>query len=99
MNSGDLVISYAGLQSASNDYALAAEQFSTATDKMIEVLTKTEEVWKDASSAEWQSKITKAKTTFIDVAAKLKNNSAVLTSINNAVNTSSGNVQTAVSNM
>ena len=94
MNSGDLVISYAGLQSASNDYALAAEQFSTATDKMIEVLTKT-----DASSAEWQSKITKAKTTFIDVAAKLKNNSAVLTSINNAVNTSSGNVQTAVSNM
>ena len=78
---------------------MASTQFSDATDKMIEALTKTEDIWKDASSVEWQAKITKAKTTFINVAAKLKNNAAVLTSINDAVNTSSGNVQTAVTNM
>ncbi len=99
MNSEDLVISYTGLQSASSDYDSAAGQFSAATEKMIEALIKTEEVWKDASSADWQEKITKAKATFIAVSEKLKNNAAVLKSINDAVNISSGNVQTAVSRM
>ncbi len=96
---GDLVISYAGLQSASTDYSSASTEFGEATKKMIDALVETENNWKDASSAEWQSKISIAKKTFEQVAAKLANNAAVLTSVNNAVSESSANVKTAVAKM
>lgn len=97
--SDDLVISYSGLQNAANSYSSAATKFAAAAENMISALNKTSEVWKDASSVEWQSKITKAKNTFDAVAKKLQNSSAVLTSINDAVSTASGNVHTAVSEM
>lgn len=96
---GDLVISYGGLSSASTSYTNASTKFSEATNSMINALVQTESSWKDASSADWQEKIAKAKTTFANVAAKLDNNAKVLTSINNAVSARSSNVQSAVSNM
>lgn len=89
---GVLKIDSATLKTSADNYDTASSQYQNALNVLLPKLKKVTENWQDASSSDWQEKISKVEKNLAVVNERLKLNAKVLRAISAEVIATEGKV-------
>lgn len=94
--SGVLKIDSDALGAAAGAYETASSQYQNALNELLPKLKNVTDNWQDASSGDWQSKLTEVENNLAVVNERLKLNAKVLKAIADEVTATEGKVQTGI---